>query len=467
MQALKYTGFQATHLGQAIEEVNRMIRWRLSDEPRDQNDEGVSDEERAKTKCTIFLSFTSNMISCGAREVIRFLVQHRMVDCVVTTAGGIEEDFMKCIKPHYLGSFSLPGKSLRRKGFNRIGNLIVPNLSYTDFEEWISPILQTMHDEQDASTEAWRKDPSKEQLVWTPSKMIHRLGKEMNNPESVWYWCYKNDIPVFCPAITDGSVGDMLFFHQYKRPGFNLDIARDIFQLNHMAMTARKSGMIILGGGLVKHHTCNANLMRNGADYSVFVNTGQEFDGSDSGARPDEAISWGKIRLDARPVKVYADASLILPLLVSQTFAIHGERIEACTAELRKWKMEGKAVGGGEPDRDPEVARAMATGSVAPVLQPPLLSSAGAASGGAGGASASGAGEGSSSSGAADVEGDAADAAAREEAQATGGKMVVRELPADEEDAEAKGPDRSAGPAVAARLAKQLATAGAGGDGDR
>ena len=29
----------------------------------------------------------------------------------------------------------------------------------------------------------------------------------------------------------------------------------------------------------------------------------EEFDGSDSGARPDEAVSWGKIRMDATPVK--------------------------------------------------------------------------------------------------------------------------------------------------------------------
>ena len=60
-------------------------------------------------------------------------------------------------------------------------------------------------------------------------------------------------------------------------------------------------GMIILGGGVVKHHICNANLMRNGADFSVFINTGQEFDGSDSGARPDEAISWGKIKVSVPP----------------------------------------------------------------------------------------------------------------------------------------------------------------------
>jgi len=67
----------------------------------------------------------------------------------------------------------------------------------------------------------------------------------------------------------------------------------------------RKTGMIILGGGLPKHHICNANMMRNGADYAVFINTAQEYDGSDSGARPDEAVSWGKIRGSAKTVKVH------------------------------------------------------------------------------------------------------------------------------------------------------------------
>lgn len=77
--------------------------------------------------------------------------------------------------------------------------------------------------------------------------------------------------------------------------------------------------------GVAKHHVCNANLMKNGADFAVFVNTAQEFDGSDSGARPDEAVSWGKIRADAEPVKVYGDATILFPLLVSQTFAVARE----------------------------------------------------------------------------------------------------------------------------------------------
>jgi deoxyhypusine synthase len=53
--------------------------------------------------------------------------------------------------------------------------------------------------------------------VWSPSKFIHRLGKEINNEDSVYYWAYKNNIPVFCPALTDGSIGDMVYFHSFKQ----------------------------------------------------------------------------------------------------------------------------------------------------------------------------------------------------------------------------------------------------------
>lgn len=135
---------------------------------------------------------------------------------------------------------------------------------------------------------------------------------------------YLFQIPIFSPALTDGSLGDMMYFHSFRNPGLVVDILQDLHRLNSMAVKAAHTGMIILGGGLIKHHICNANLMRNGADFAVFVNTGSEFDGSDSGARPDEAVSWGKIRPQARPVKVYADATIVFPILVAQTFAQQG-----------------------------------------------------------------------------------------------------------------------------------------------
>ena len=291
-------------------------------------DDALKDPKvRAQVKTKIFLGYTSNLISSGVRESIRFLVQHKMVDVVVSSAGGIEEDFIKCLAHTYMGDFSLQGSSLRRKGLNRIGNMIVPNDNYCKFEDWIIPILDAMLHEQKT-----------EGTLWTPSKIIHRLGKEINHPESVYYWAYKNNIPVYSPALTDGSLGDMIYFHSYKNPGLVVDIASDLRAMNNEAVFAKHTGMIILGGGLVKHHICNANLMRNGADFAVFVNTAQEFDGSDAGARPDEAVSWGKIRMDAKPVKVYGEATLVFPLLVAQTFAkdFHGDKAAAADGEEKK-----------------------------------------------------------------------------------------------------------------------------------
>lgn len=279
--------------------------------PEEKTDEvNLNPCNREKSNCTIFLGYTSNLISSGIRETFRYLAQHNMVDCIVSTAGGIEEDFIKCLAPTYLGDFSLKGSDLRERGINRIGNLLVPNENYCLFEDWLMPILDKMLEEQ-----------KNEGVLWTPSKMIARLGKEIDNPESVYYWAYKNNIPVFCPALTDGSIGDMIYFHSFKNPGLVLDIVEDIRRVNSQAVYAANTGMIILGGGVIKHHICNANLMRNGADFSVFVNTAAEFDGSDAGASPDEAVSWGKIKKTAKPVKVYGEATLIFPLLVAETFA--------------------------------------------------------------------------------------------------------------------------------------------------
>jgi deoxyhypusine synthase len=273
MESFKTTGFQATNLGLAVDQIKEMRSWRLSDTEWKEGDdtELQPPEIRKRIRTRIFLGYTSNQISSGQREVLKFLVQNKMVDCIVTTAGGIEEDIIKCFQPTYIGDFKLDGRELRKKGINRIGNLLVPNNSYCEFEDWFTPLLVTMHKEQDAKWAEWAKELAKrdpdddstlEKFVWTPSKFIRRMGLEINNEESVLYWAAKNDIPVLCPALTDGSVGDMMYFHSYKSPGFVLDINEDIRKINDMAVQSHSTGMVILGGGLIKHHICNANLMR-------------------------------------------------------------------------------------------------------------------------------------------------------------------------------------------------------------
>jgi deoxyhypusine synthase len=274
-------GAQASNFAKAVEVVKKM----------------------RKNKAFIYLGYTSNMITTGNREIIRYLVEHNLVDVLVTTAGGIEEDLIKCIGDFKLGDFNLDGSELRDKGINRAGNVLIPNSRYVKFEEWILPILKKHKTE-----------------LKTPSDLIKLLGKEIDNKESVYYWAYKNKIPVFCPAIMDGSLGDMIYFFKKSNPDFKLELVAHTEELNDSSMGREKTGMIILGGGVIKHAICNANLYRNGADYAVYINTAQEFDGSDSGARPDEAVSWGKISQKAESVKVYGDATIIFPLLVAKSF---------------------------------------------------------------------------------------------------------------------------------------------------
>ena len=222
----KTIGFQATNFGLAIDIVNEMIQARNNNNSNsgptaaDTADNSNSEKEKG---CKIFLGYTSNLVSSGLREMIRFLVQTNQVDVVVSSAGGIEEDFIKCLGDTYLGDFTLDGAKLRSEGLNRIGNLLVPNSNYCKFEDWVVPILDQLLLEQ-----------KRDGIIWTPSSIIKRLGKEINHPESIYYWAYKNDIPVYCPALTDGSLGDMIYFHSFKNPGLIIDIAADIRSMNGM-----------------------------------------------------------------------------------------------------------------------------------------------------------------------------------------------------------------------------------------
>ena len=285
------TGMQATNLGKAIEIVKQM----------------------RKDNATIFLSYNSNMVSSGLREVIAYLVKNKLVHVLVTTSGGVEEDIMKTIKPFFVGDFEAGGKELRSKGVNRIGNVFVPNDRYIEFEKLMHNFMARMHEEQKRTGH-----------MHTASEFIHELGKEVNDENSIYYWATKNNIPTFCPALTDGSIGDMIYFFKQsdkRNADFGIEISEDMVKIVNIAINAKKTGIIILGGGFVKHHVCNANLYRNGADYAVFVSTETEEGGSDSGARPDEAVSWGKIKETGGMVKVFSDATLTFPLIVAGAFA--------------------------------------------------------------------------------------------------------------------------------------------------
>ncbi len=269
-------GIQATNLSIADELLERMI-----------------DE-----KVTFFFSFTSTVISSGLREIAAQFIRDAKPDAIITTVGAIEEDVMKSFGNFYIGSFNVNDSMLRKKGINRIGNIFVPNGRYEEFESFVRPILESFGD-----------------AVISPSELITALSSRIEDKNSFLLACADSRAKVFCPAITDGALGIQLYMHKQRHPKFSVDATADMKELANIVLSANKTGALILGGGMIKHHTIGVNLLREGLDYAVYISSGTEQDASISSAFPREGISWGKVRADSKHAFVWGDYSMLFPLL--------------------------------------------------------------------------------------------------------------------------------------------------------
>jgi deoxyhypusine synthase len=256
------------------------------------------------TKCVRFLSFPACINATGLRGVIRDLVKERFFDAVITTCGTLDHDLARAWKDYYHGDFELDDRMLHKKGVNRLGNVLVPNDSYgIVLEKKLQPILQSMYDEGKRSQ--------------STSEFVRYLGEHVDDDNSIIHWAAKNKVPVFVPGITDGSVGSQVWTFRQTHRDFTVDVFKDEDELAGMVFGTKTTGALIIGGGISKHHTIWWNQFKDGLDYAVYLTTAMEHDGSLSGARVKEAISWGKVKEKARTVNIDGEATAILPLMVA------------------------------------------------------------------------------------------------------------------------------------------------------
>jgi deoxyhypusine synthase len=267
-------------------------------------------EEMLKDEKSLnFLSFPACIIATGTRGIIKDMVKRKWFSTVITTCGTLDHDLARCYKDYYQGDFFMDDKELHKKGVSRIGNILVPNESYGEIiEEKMLKFLNEIYAEG-------KRELATYELCW-------EIGKRLNE-SSMLYWCWKNNIPVIVPGITDGAVGYQLWQFSQDHKDLKINILKDEQLLSDMIWEAKKSGALIIGGGISKHHVLWWNLFKHGLDYAVYVTTAVEYDGSLSGARPREAVSWGKIREKAKTVIIEADATIVLPIM----FAALLERI--------------------------------------------------------------------------------------------------------------------------------------------
>ncbi len=264
-----------------------------------------------RKNCIKFLSFPADIIATGTRGIIKDLIKHKLVDVVITTCGTLDHDLARLWKDYYHGKFEADDIELREKGINRLGNIFVPNESYgIILEEKMQKILNEIYKNKDVELGTY--------------EIIRDFGKavenEKNAEESLVYWAYKNNIPVFVPGITDGAFGFQLFMFWQKHKNFRLNLFKDEKDLANIVFTAKNTGALMLGGGISKHHTIWWNQFRDGLNFAVFITTAMESDGSLSGARTREAISWGKINEKARHITIEGDVTVLLPLMADALF---------------------------------------------------------------------------------------------------------------------------------------------------
>jgi deoxyhypusine synthase len=254
--------------------------------------------------CLKFLSFPADICATGTRGVIKELVKRKLVDIVITTCGTLDHDVARCWKDYYKGSFIMNDSKLHKEGLNRLGNVLVPNDSYgIVIEQKIIGMLEQLY-----------KEGKKE---FSTTELCREIGLRCCNESSILYWAAKNSIPVFIPGITDGSVGYQLWFFSQDHKDFRINLLKDEDDLNNIVFESKRSGALIVGGGISKHHTIWWNQFKDGLDYVVYISTADDWDGSLSGARPREAVSWGKISEKAKHVMIEGDATVIMPILVS------------------------------------------------------------------------------------------------------------------------------------------------------
>ncbi len=254
-------------------------------------------------KCTKFLSFPAAIVATGCRGVIVDMVKEGMVDVIITASGTLDHDLARSWGDYYHGSFDLDDVKVKKEGYHRLGNILVPLEAYGPaLEKRLQPWLEARY--------------GAGEKTMTTERLSYELG-ELGDESSILYWARKKNVPIFVPGPMDGAVGSQIWLFANRRSDFRIDVIGDEKRLADITFDAKRSGALVIGGGISKHHVLWWSQFKGGLDYASYITTATEYDGSLSGAQVKEAISWGKVRARAKRTTLIADATIALPLVAS------------------------------------------------------------------------------------------------------------------------------------------------------
>ncbi len=251
-----------------------------------------------------FLSFPADIISTGLRGVISSSVKY--FDAIITTGGMLDHDIARAFNGKYkVGSFNADDKELHKLGIYRLGNVFIENKEYGfKVEDAFNKIMKKIYDSKEYKKE------------YSASELSYEFGKYISDENSILRQAYLHKVPIFNPGILDGAFGTQLSIFSQDHD-FKLNLIKDELELSNIIFDHKKTGALMIGGGISKHHVIWWNQFKKGLDYAVYITTATQYDGSLSGARLTEAVSWGKIKEQAKYTTIDGDATIILPIMFS------------------------------------------------------------------------------------------------------------------------------------------------------
>ncbi len=269
-------------------------------------------EKMLGADCTIFLGTAGALSAGGMRMLIAHLIEHRYIDCLVSTGANLYHDLHETRgHRHYVGSPRANDAQLQDDRIDRVYDTYAREDEFVENDEWIAAFALALG-----------------RRPYTSREFLFRLGEHLwkeTGRDGILTAAYRAAVPVFCPALADSSIGMGISQARHRDASAgNVDLIGDIIESANLVIRSRRTASIVLGGGTPKNFINQASVQAEfyddrvgGHRYAVQIVTDVPHFGGASGSSLEEALSWGKLATDAEQVTVHADVTIALPILVS------------------------------------------------------------------------------------------------------------------------------------------------------
>ena len=269
-------------------------------------------EMTSRKGLTIFMGLTGSLSTTGQWKIVRWLIEKRYVDVLVSTGANISEDLLEAIGyRYYQGTWLANDEELLRLKIDRFYDVYADEYEYRKLEDLILKFASGLDDK----------------LVYSTREFLWLFGEYQSKKgiRSITAAAYERKVPVYSPGLIDSGYGVALSLLKRKGKLIRLDQTKDMEELAKIAEKTRRTGVVYLGGGVPKDTiqlaTVIKSLGRGGEeetphDYAIQITADSPQWGGLSGCTLEEAVSWGKVAPDARKATLYCDITLALPIIV-------------------------------------------------------------------------------------------------------------------------------------------------------